>query len=244
MNKKEVAAVLEDIAILLELSGENPFKSRSYENVARALEQHEDDIETLVREKRLREIKGVGEALEDKITELVTTGKLEYYESLRAKFPETLFELFAIPGLGAKRIKTVYEELKVHTLNGLERACKDGRVAALKGFGAKTQDKILEGIAFARQRKGQFRVDVASAEAAKLRDWVAGATGVQRIEIAGSLRRRKEVVKDIDIVASSSDPKVLMDRFVAYEGVETVTGHGDTKSSVVLKSGIAADLRV
>lgn len=244
MNKKEVANVLEEIAVLLELSGENPFKARSYENVARALEQHEEDIETLVREKRLREVKGVGEALEDKVTELVTTGRLEYYETLKAKFPETLFELFNIPGLGAKRIKTVYEELQVHTLNGLERACKDGRVAALKGFGAKTQEKMLEGIAFARKRQGLFRVDVASAEAAHLRDWVAGVKGIRRVEVAGSLRRRKEVVKDIDLVASSEDPGALMDRFVAYEGVETVTGHGETKSSVVLKTGLAADLRV
>ena len=244
MNKKEVANVLEEIAVLLELSGENPFKARSYENVARALEQHEEDIETLVREKRLREVKGVGEALEDKVTELVTTGRLEYYETLKAKFPETLFELFNIPGLGAKRIKTVYEELQVHTLNGLERACKDGRVAALKGFGAKTQEKMLEGIAFARKRQGLFRVDVASAEAARLRDWVAGVKGIRRVEVAGSLRRRKEVVKDIDLVASSEDPGALMDRFVAYEGVETVTGHGETKSSVVLKTGLAADLRV
>ncbi|MFA6242690.1 MAG: helix-hairpin-helix domain-containing protein, partial [Candidatus Hydrogenedentales bacterium] len=244
MNKKEVARVLEDIAVLLELSGENPFKARSYENVARALEQHEDGIETLVQEKRLREVKGVGDALEQKITELVSTGRLEYYEELRAKFPETLFELFVIPGLGAKRIRAVYDELKVHSLSGLERACKDGRVAALKGFGVKTQDKILEGIAFARKRRGLFRVDVAWTEAARLRDWVAGSDAVERIELAGSLRRRKEVVKDIDLVASSKEPSKLMERFVAYEGVESVTGHGETKSSVVLRSGIAADLRV
>ena len=244
MTKKEVAAVLEEIAVLLELSGENPFKARSYVNVARALEQSEADVETLVRGKRLREIKGVGDALEQKIEELVTTGKLDYHRELRAQFPESLFELFRIPGLGAKRIKTLYDDLKIESLAELEKACEKGAIAELKGFGGKMQQKILEGISFAKKHHGLFLIHKASTEAARLRDWLAKDKAVIRIEIAGSLRRHKEVIKDIDIVASSKKPEALMKRFIEADGVERVTGHGDTKSSVVMKSGIAADLRV
>ncbi|GMU90968.1 MAG: DNA polymerase/3'-5' exonuclease PolX [Candidatus Hydrogenedentota bacterium] len=244
MTKKEVAAVLEEIAILLELCGENPFKARSYQNVARALEQHEEDLDTLVREKRLREVKGVGDALEQKIEELVTTGKLGYHQELRAKFPETLFEMFVIPGLGAKRIKTLYEDLKIQSLGELEYACRKGKIAGLKGFGEKMQQKILEGIAFSKKHQGLYLFHKALEEATRLREWIEKDKAVIRIEVAGSLRRRKEVVKDIDIVASSNKPETLMRRFVGAEGVERVTGHGETKSSVVLKSGMAADLRV
>lgn len=244
MNKKEVAAVLEEIAILLELSGENPFKARSYSNVARAIEQHEEDIETVVREKRLRKIKGVGDALEKKVTELVTTGELQYHKELRAKFPESLFELFVIPGLGAKRIKTLYEKLGIRSLGELEYACTENRLIALKGFGPKIQVKVLEGLAFAKKHRGLHLFDTALAEAEHLRDWLAQDPSVIRIEVAGSIRRHKELIKDIDILASSKKPAVLMKRFVEAERVETVTAHGETKSSIVLQSGIAADLRV
>ena len=129
MTTKEVAAILEEIAILLELAGENPFKARSYTSVARNLEQHGEDVETLVREKRLREVKGVGDAIEEKITELVENGRLEYYEDLKARFPDTLFELFRIPGLGAKRIKTLYEDLGIRSLGELEHACMEDRLS-------------------------------------------------------------------------------------------------------------------
>ncbi len=244
MNKKDVAKILEEIAILLELSGENPFKSRSYENVARALEQHEEDIETLVKEKRLREIKGVGDALEQKIEELVTTGTLEYHQELRSKFPETLFELFGIPGLGAKRIKQLYEELGIKSLAELEAACNGDEMTNLKGFGDKMRQKILDGISLVKKHRGLYLLNRAWTEATMLRDYLAKDKSVIRIEIAGSLRRRKEVIKDIDILASSKNPKKLMERFVEAERVDRVTGHGDTKSSVILKSGIAADLRV
>lgn len=244
MNKKSVAKVLEEIAILLELSGENPFKSRSYVNVARALEQHEDDIETLVKEKRLREIRGVGDALEQKIEELVTTGQLAYHQELRSKFPATLFELFGIPGLGAKRIKQLYEELGVKSLVDLEAACAEEQMAGLKGFGEKMQQKIVDGIALVKRHQGLYLFSRAWEEATALRDYLAEDKSLIRIEIAGSLRRRKEIIKDIDILASCRNPAKLMKRFVQAEHVDRVTGHGDTKSSVILKSGMAADLRV
>lgn len=244
MNRKEVAAILEEIALLLELSGENPFKARSYSNVARQILQSENDIAQLVEEKRLRELKGVGDALEQKITELVSTGKLKYHQDLRAKFPESLFELFKIPGLGAKRIKTLYEELDIKTQGELEYACTENRLLTLKGFGPKMQQKVMEGLAFAKRQMGMYLVDTAFEAAETIRDYLIKEEAVSRIEIAGSLRRRKEVVKDIDLLASGSDPKKIMTRFVEAPGVESITNHGETKSSVVLSSGIAVDLRV
>lgn len=244
MDKKDVAAVLEHIAVLLELTGENPFKVRSYENGARVIAQLDEDLDVVVREGRLRELKGVGEALEKKIVELATTGRLEFYEKLRARFPESIFELFGIQGLGPKRIKAVYEELGVDSLEKLENACREGRVAALKGFSDKLQQKILEGIAFAQRHQGSHLASVAHKAARAMRDHLAADRSVRRIEIAGSLRRCKETIRDIDLLVSSSKPDRVMRRFVEGPGVAQVVAHGDTKSSVVLEGGIAADLRV
>jgi len=243
MTNKEVAEVLEEIAVLLELSGENPFKARAYVNVARTLEQCPEEIETLVRGKRLREIKGVGDALEKKLTELVTSGTLKYHEDLRAKFPDSLFELFKIPGLGAKRIKALYADLGIASLAELDAACRADRLSGVKGFGKKTQENILEGIAFAHEHVGQFLANAATEEAERLRDYLRNDPAVTRIEIAGSIRRCKEIVKDIDILVATKRPQAIMERFINAEGVASVTAHGDTKSSVVLESGIAADLR-
>jgi len=244
MTNKQVAQVLEEIAVLLELQGENPFKARAYTNAARKIEQFEGDIADLVAEKRLREIPGLGDALERKITELVTTGRLEYLEGLRSQFPAGLFELFAIPGLGARRIRQLYEEAGVASLDALESAIVEGRLAGLRGFGARMIERIGEGIAFARLHQGQYHVDQGQREAERLCAALRDTPGVRRLSVAGSLRRRKEVIKDIDILASSTEPEALMARFTEAEGVANVTNRGDTKSGVVLKSGIAADLRV
>jgi len=244
MTNKEVAGVLEEIALLLELAGENPFKARTYANMARRLETWEEEVETLVAEERLRDVPGLGDALESKITELVTEGSLKYHQDLRAQFPDSLFELFDIQGLGAKKIKALYDELGVDSLDRLEKACKNDQIAGLKGFGKRSQDKILEGIEYARKQTGQFRLDVAWTEADRLRELLGGVKGVKRLEVAGSLRRCKELVKDIDVLVASGDPKSVMKAFVEAEGVARVTGHGEKKSSVVLESGVNADLRV
>lgn len=244
MDNKQVASVLDEIALLLELSGENPFKARSYSNVARAVEALDFEIETLVAEKRLREVRGVGESLEQKLEELLTTGRLAYLENLRSQFPPTLFDLFRIPGLGAKRILTIYKDLGIQTLDELESACMSDELSHVKGFGAKTQENILKGIAFAREHHGLFLFDVALSAAETLRDHLVAESAVQRIEIAGSIRRRKEIIRDIDILASSKKPSALMEVFVNAPSVASITAHGETKSSVVLETGIAADLRV
>src|SRR6185295_3983614 len=146
MDKERVAEVLVEIGVLLELKGENPFKTRAYSNAARTLEQLAEPLEKVISENRLGEIKGIGEALQKKITELATTGKLVYYEDLKASLPARLLELMQIPGLGPKKVKALYEKLKIASIEQLTAACREGKVAFLDGFGEKTQSKILEGI--------------------------------------------------------------------------------------------------
>jgi len=244
MENNDVVALLEEIAVLLELSGENPFKARAYENVARRIEGLEGSVADLAKAGRLREIQGVGDALEEKITEFVTTGKLKYHEDLKAKFPETLFELFRIPGLGPKRIRQLYDGLGIKSAAELGAAAQAGKLEAIAGFGKKMEEKILQGLEFAHEQEGRHLYNEAFEEAERLRELVESEESTTQVEIAGSLRRRKELIKDIDILASSENPKALMERFVSDSHVARVTGHGETKSSVVLKSGIAADLRV
>lgn len=244
MTNKEVIQLLEEIALLLDLAGESPFKSRAYTSVAREIERLETPVSVLVEEDRLREVKGVGDALEQKITEFVMHGVLGYHQDLRRKFPPTLFELFTIPGLGPKRIKQVYDALQIESLDDLKAACEDGRLSELKGFGPKMMAKLLKGIGFAKEHQGQFHFDKAYSEARRLLNILSEEPSVIRIDVAGSLRRCKEVVKDVDIILSSTDPAAVMKRFVEDEYVLDIVGHGETKSSVILKSGIGADLRV
>jgi len=244
MDKKEIANILNDIGLLLELKGENPFKSRAYYNAARTIELLEEDIETLVKEDRLKEIKGIGEAINKKITELVLTGKMEYYENLKASIPEGLVEMLKIPGLGPKKIKIIYEKLNITTIRELEYACIENRLVDLPGFGEKTQKKIWEGIQFVKQFSGQHLFAEVYTEALKLKEYLDMTKTALVTEIAGSLRRKKEIVKDIDILASASDSSKVMEAFVNYQDVREVIAKGDTKTSVTLKSGINTDLRV
>lgn len=244
MEKEKVIEVLKEIAILLQLKGENPFKVRAYENGARTIELLEEDLDTLVREKRLDELKGIGKALKQKIEEFVTTGKLAYYEELRKEFPDTLFELFKIPGLGPKKVQALYNELGITTLGELEYACLENRLLTLPGFGEKTQRNILEGISYLKRYQSQYLFSEAWNVANRMVEEMKKLPGVGQAHAAGSLRRRKEVVKDIDILAESSAPEILMNWFTSQEYVDTVIAKGDTKSSIRLKNGMAVDLRV
>lgn len=244
MTNKEVVEVLEEIALLLDLSGESPFKSRAYTNAARRIEQLNSTIADLVELGTVQDIQGVGDALEKKIVELVTTGVMGYHVDLRAQFPESLFDLFKIPGLGPKRIKAVYGELGIQSLDALEEACTGGTISKLKGFGPKMQEKIVEGISFAKQHQGLHLLNEARDQAVRLKNVLANHPATIRIEIAGSLRRCKEVVHDADLIASSSDPVALMKSFVEDSEVKQITNQGETKSSVLLQTGLAVDLRV
>ncbi|WP_434578681.1 DNA polymerase/3'-5' exonuclease PolX [Thermoanaerobacterium thermosaccharolyticum] len=243
MDKKTVINILNEIGLLLELKGENPFKSRAYYNAARTIEVLDDDIDALVKDNRLKDVKGIGDALNKKITELITTGRLEYYENLRASIPEGLIEMLKIPGLGPKKIKTLYDKLDIKTVGELEYACVENRLVELPGFGEKTQKKILEGIQFIKQFYGQHLFVEAYLDATLLRQYLVDSGLTIRCEIAGSLRRRKEIVKDIDILATTESPGKLMDVFTKYEGIMDIVAKGETKTSITLKSGINVDLR-
>jgi len=244
LDKKTVIDILNEIGLLLELKGENPFKIRAYYNAARALEILDEDIEVLVKNNKLKEVKGIGEAINKKITELITTGRLEYYENLKASIPEGLVEMLKIPGLGPKKIKTLYDKLDIKTVGELEYACLENRLVELSGFGEKTQKKILEGIKFVKRFSNQYLFSEAYLEANLLKQYLLKTGLVIRCEIAGSIRRKKEIVKDIDILATTNNPQKLMERFVEYDKTRDVIVKGDTKTSITLESGINADLRV
>ncbi|PNR87186.1 histidinol phosphatase [Petrotoga sp. 9T1HF07.CasAA.8.2] len=244
MDKKTVIDILNEIGLLLELKGENPFKIRAYYNAARALETLDEDIEVLVKDNKLKEVKGIGEAINKKITELITTGRLEYYENLKASIPGGLVEMLKIPGLGPKKIKTLYDKLDIKTVGELEYACLENRLVELPGFGEKTQKKILEGIKFVKRFSNQHLFSEAYSEADSLKQYLLKTGLVIRCEIAGSIRRKKEIVKDIDILATTNDPQKLMERFVEYGKTRDVIAKGNTKTSITLESGINVDLRV
>lgn len=244
MDKSEVAAALEEVGMLLELKGENPFKVRAFGNAARTLESLDQDLAQLVEEKRLEELKGVGKSLAEAITALVKTGKFADFEKLKKEFPETLFELFKVPGLGPKKVKVLYEKLDVKSLGELEYACKENRLLKLEGFGDKTQQKILAGIEFIKKNTGRFLYSNVVDQAEHVVKKMSGWDEIEEISIAGSLRRGKEIVKDVDIVCASKSPVKVMEKFISMGGVGTVIAHGDTKSSVVWTNGVQCDLRV
>jgi DNA polymerase (family 10) len=244
MNKDQVAEVLLEIGVLLELKGENPFKTRAYANAGRALEGLSEPLEKLVSENRLSEINGIGDALQRKISELVTTGKLAYYEDLKGSFPPSLFALLQIPGLGPKKVKALFDKLKITSVEELEKACHDGRVAGLDGFGEKTQSKILEGIKFRAVYASRHLLSTALTLAEPILENLRLHPEVIRCSTAGSVRRGKEIIGDIDFLVSSKAPRSVIEFFVQLPGVISVNAQGETKASIVLEGGVQADLRV
>ncbi len=244
MDKNQVSEILHEMAILLELSDANPFKIRAFENGARVIEGLEQDLETLVDAKKLREIKGIGEGLAEIITDLVKTGKSNEYLSLRKKIHPGLLEMISIQGVGPKRAKILFKKLHIKSVSELEKACKENKISKLEGFGEKSESNILKGIEDLKKHKDIIPYPLALHEAEKMKSHLEKSADLERAEIAGSLRRRKEFVKDIDLLVSSSKPEKVMKAFSSYEGVERILASGETKSSVILKAGMNADLRV
>lgn len=244
MTRSDVVEILDEIAVLLELKGESGFRVRAYGSAARAIEQFEGDFDQIVEAGRLQELKGVGEAIAKKVETLCKEGSLPYHRELKASVPPGLLEMLEIPSLGGKKVHRLYEELGLQTIPELEAACREGKVASLKGFGQKTAEKILSGIAN-RQAYGarHLRARVEEVTEAILQG-LRGLDGVQSADAAGSYRRRRETVGDLDFLVASSEPESVMDWFVAVEGVTEVTAHGRTKSSIRLEGGLQADLRV
>lgn len=251
MTKDDVADALDEIGTLLALKGENAFRCNAYHNAARAIRQLDDDLGAVVAANRLGEVRGIGEAIQQKVTTLVTTGSLPYLVDLRATIPAGLIEMMRLPGLGPKKIKVLHDELGIDTIAKLRAACESGEVAKLKGFGEKTQQKVLEGIAFLGTVGNRARIDLALPLGLALLEQVRQLPGVVRCELCGSLRRRKETVADIDILASSANAAPIMDEFVKLPQVTQVVAKGPTKSTVVAtthvegeKVVLQADLRV
>jgi DNA polymerase (family X) len=240
---KPIPELLEEIATLLEIKGENPFKTRAYYNAAKVL-SGTDNLEEMVKEKRLREIRGIGEAISKKIEEYSETGRMGYFEDLKKEVPETLLDLMQIPNLGPKKIKVLYDQFGIANTGQLEYACKENRLITLPGFGEKTQEKILKGIEFLKKNKGRFLFGDVYPEAEKIRARFADRVGAGLAEVCGSIRRRKEVVRDMDILVSGDDREAMTKYFAAMPEIDEVLLTGETKTSCRLKSGIEADLRV
>src|SRR5579859_3396176 len=219
MEKEQVANILNNIAVLLELKGENPFKARAYTSAARALEALSEPLERVVAEKRLEEVRGIGESIQKKILELLSTGKLLYYEELRAATPPGLVAMLEIPGVGPKKIKLLHDELGIETVEQLEAACREGKVAKLKGFGEKTQANICEGINRCRAYAAKHLISEAIPKAEPLLESLRSHPNVARCSSAGSLRRHREIIGDIDLLASSKNPTSVLDFFTQQPGI-------------------------
>ena len=244
MDKDAVAEVLKEIGVLLELKGENPFKTRAYVNGARTLEGLTEPLKPLIQEERLGEVKGIGKALVEKITELVETGELEYYTNLKASIPAGLIEMLDVQGMGPKKVKALHDKLGIESIEALEAACEAGQVAELDGFGKKSEEKILESIAFKRQHASHHHRHKMLIAAEPILNDLRSHPDVIRCDIAGSLRRGKEVSGDIDFLVSAKDSTDIIEAFTTRDGILSILAAGGTKASVLLEGGIQADLRV
>lgn len=244
MDKKDIVEVLERIGTMMEIKGENPFKVRAYFSGARTLQTMEEDLGEVIAEGRLGDIPGIGKALTEKIETLHTTGELEFYDKLVASVPPGLMDLLDIPGLGGKKIKVLHEKLQVDSIESLTQVCQDGKVAELKGFGEKTQEKILSGIKNREAYAARHLWWKAREVADQILPGLQSLPQVERVEAAGSLRRGMETVGDLDFLVASSEPAPIMDWFTGMNGIAEITAHGDTKSSIRFEGGMQADLRV
>jgi DNA polymerase (family 10) len=246
LDKFGVARALREIGSLLELEGENPFKVRAYGNGARAVEALAEDLGALVAENRLLEVKGIGDALARKIADLHRTGTTELLERLRASHPPGTLELVQVPDLGPKKVALLQAALGVRDLADLEAACLAGRVRGVRGFGERTEARILEGLRRLRARASERRFLLAEAlvEAEPLLAHLRASSAALGVELAGSARRMRETVADLDLVAASDDPAALSARLAAYPLAAEVLSRGATKTTVRLASGLQIDLRV
>ena len=244
MKNSELARVFEDIADLLELKGGNVFKIRAYQKAARSIEHLPVEVEKLATEGRLREIPGVGEAIARKITELVTTGRLEYYEKLKAEFPEGTSTLLTIPGIGPKTAVLLTRELKITTVEALEEAIVEGRVAQLYRMGEKTAENILRQIQAMRRKDQRILLGEALTIVDEITTHLKEMPGLRNISPAGSLRRFRETVGDIDLMGTADNPAEIIRAFVNLPMVKEVRGSGTTKASVVVAGELQVDLRL
>jgi DNA polymerase (family 10) len=243
MLADDVARLLDEMGTLLELQGENPFRCRAYHTAADAVRGVGGDLHDLIASGKLDEVPGIGETIQAKVIQLVTTGRIEALEELRERMPPGLVALLRVPGLGPKKIKALHELLAITSLADLRRAAESGAIAGLKGFGAKTQQKILEGLDFVESSGDRILQSTALRLIAPIVEAVRDAPGVEQVEACGSLRRRLQTIGDLDVLFAAHDPAPVLDRFVALPEVAGVLAHGPTKASVRLAGGVQCDLR-
>jgi DNA polymerase (family 10) len=245
IHNADVAAIFGEIADLLEIEGANPFRVRAYRNAARVLGDLGTDLRGMLEQGAdLTELPGIGDDLAGKIREIVSTGHCATLDKLHRSIPHPVVELLRLPGLGPKRVKALYQDLDIHTVAQLQRAARDGRLQELPGFGPKTEQRILEALAAQASAPRRYKVAVAGQYAQALAAYLGQTPGVREVAVAGSFRRMRETVGDLDLVVSSRDPESVTRRFVGYDEVAKVQAEGPTRSTVTLKSGIQVDLRV
>jgi DNA polymerase (family 10) len=245
VTSEDLVELFEWIARLLDLKGENPFKIRAYTNAARAFQQYRGDLQADVETGKIKEMDGIGKAVAEKITEFVTTGQLAYFEKLKGEFPDSIFGLFELQGLGARKIKSLYEELGVSSIDDLEEAIDNGQIAGLAGFGQKTQENLRKAITNSRKHAGRHKLGQVVPYARQLLTYLRQHPEVLQLAEAGSYRRRKNTVHDVDIVLSTNEPQAVGEYFLAHPLITGVEARGETKISVILgKTHVQCDLRM
>jgi DNA polymerase (family X) len=245
MDNSEIAAIFEEIADILEIQGDNPFRVRSYRNAARTLESISERLERMVAEERdLLSIPGIGEGIGKKIVEIVLTGDCNEHRRLLQQIPQSLLELLKIPGMGPKKVGLVYRQLGIETMDQLSQAAAEKRLRDLPGMGQKTEEKILKGIEDLKKTEGRSLLSTISATAEAFSAWLRQCPQVVQLEFAGSFRRRRETIGDLDILVTGPASAPIMERFIAFPGTTEVLAQGETKSSIRLQSGLQVDLRV
>jgi DNA polymerase (family 10) len=244
MKNAEVARLLEEIADLLEMKGETPFRVRAYRDAARRIEGLRENVATLAEENRLTDIRGIGPSIAAKISEFVKTGRSTYLEELAREFPEGMAELLEIPGVGAKKARLFYEKLGISTVEQLEEAAKTHRLMQLPGIQEKTEQNVLQGIQRLKQVKGRMLLGTALPAAEEIIRELRTHPSAQQVEVGGSIRRMKETIGDIDILAASDNPEEVINAFVSLSPVKSVLARGTTKASVLTDANLQIDLRV
>lgn len=243
MRNSEIAAILEEVADLLELKGV-AFKPNAYRKAARSIRELKEELEQYRKKDDLRAIPGVGEAIAKKVEEILDTGELRYLDELKEELPAGLLQLMEVPDIGPKTAMRLYKELRITNLHELKAAAETHQIRDLKGFGEKSEERVLQGIALLERRSGRMLLGYAHPIAERMRAYVQERAGLRLIDLGGSLRRMKETIGDIDLLAGSNDAKKVMDAFASYPDVEEVLERGTTKSVVRLKDGTQVDLRV
>ncbi len=243
MRNADVAAMLNRVADLLEIRGENFFKIRAYREAVRQLDNLTTEVEDLIKDGRLKDVPGIGEAIEKKIVEYVTTGELEFLTRLEAEVPPALLELTRVPGLGPRTAKDIYDALGILSLDDLEQAAQDHRLLTVRGIKAKTEENILKGIAMLKRTEGRIYFPEAWILADSFLTTLRSLSGVLRAEVAGSLRRARETVGDLDLLVASNDPDAMCREFARLPQVNEVIAQGGTKTSIRVRSGMQVDLR-